>query len=195
MKCPKCGYNSFEIYDTCKKCANDLTGFKDIHGLKSIVLPLETRTAMAEKMIAERMQSAPAAVAAVPTDMFSFDVPEVEPTAKTASFPIDDPFNFDDEPAAPSPGGGKFAFGDDLSPAQAKGEEDVFSNLLETTPQRDLEKPSAAQSGADTISGVSELDDFSWDDTPDASPGEETSKPAEDDFNSLFGDTGDKAQK
>ena len=38
MKCPKCGYNSFEIHDTCKKCANDLTSYKNIHGLKSIVL-------------------------------------------------------------------------------------------------------------------------------------------------------------
>ena len=35
MKCPKCGYNSFEFHDVCKKCAHDLTSYKDIHGLKT----------------------------------------------------------------------------------------------------------------------------------------------------------------
>ncbi len=80
MKCPKCGYNSFEIHDTCKKCANDLTSYKDIHGLKSIVLPLETRTVMAEKLMAEQAQDAPAAAVDAPADMFSFDLPEEEAT-------------------------------------------------------------------------------------------------------------------
>ena len=28
MKCPKCGYNSFEHLDDCKKCGQDLTAHK-----------------------------------------------------------------------------------------------------------------------------------------------------------------------
>lgn len=194
MKCPKCGYNSFEIHDTCKKCANDLNSYKNIHGLKSIVLPLETRTIMAEKMMAEKMQNAPAVEVAAPTDMFSFDVPEDDTISDTTTFPKDDPFNFDDEPAAPSSGGGEFTFDNNQNSTQAGEEEDAFANLLETTPQNDFEEPSTPQSAAANTPAGSELDNFNWDDTPDAAPGE-ASKPAEDDFNSLFGDTDDTVKK
>ncbi|MBI2877693.1 MAG: hypothetical protein HYY20_12510 [Candidatus Tectomicrobia bacterium] len=33
MKCPKCGYVSFNYLDTCKKCGRDLTAFKAEYGL------------------------------------------------------------------------------------------------------------------------------------------------------------------
>lgn len=33
MKCPKCGYASFEYLDTCRKCGRDLTQFKTDMGL------------------------------------------------------------------------------------------------------------------------------------------------------------------
>lgn len=39
MKCPKCGYNSFEYLDSCKKCGNDLSTFKEAHGIRPIVIP------------------------------------------------------------------------------------------------------------------------------------------------------------
>lgn len=39
MKCPKCGYNSFEYLDSCKKCNTDLTSFKLNHGIKPTILP------------------------------------------------------------------------------------------------------------------------------------------------------------
>jgi len=131
MKCPKCGYNSFEIHDTCKKCAHDLTSYKDIHGIKSIVLPHESRTVMAEKLMADKVQDAPAAVVDTPTDMFSFDIPHVETTADAAPFIKDDPFDFGGEPAAPSLGGGGSSFGNEQLSAQAKAEEDAFADLLE----------------------------------------------------------------
>lgn len=183
MKCPKCGYNSFEIHDTCKKCANDLTSYKDIHGLKPIVLPLETRTAMAERLMADRVQDVPIAAVEAPADMFSFDLPADEATAGADSFAKDDPFNFGDEPAAPSFGGGGFSFGDDQAATQAKAEEDAFADLLESSSSQDKGgASSAAQASAGTESG-----DFSWDDTPAPAPGG-SAKPAEDDFNSLFGD-------
>ncbi|GFE56909.1 hypothetical protein [Geobacter sp. AOG1] len=38
MKCPKCGYNSFETLDSCKKCNQDLTSFKESRGIRPIFL-------------------------------------------------------------------------------------------------------------------------------------------------------------
>jgi hypothetical protein len=194
MKCPKCGYNSFEIHDTCKKCANDLTSYKDIHGIKSIVLPHDTRTIMAEKLMADKMQEVPVAVADVPVDMFSFDIPESETTAEAASFIKDDPFDFGDEPAAPSLGGGDFPFGNEQMSAQAKAEENAFADLLESSSQNKSEAPSTPQPAEATNQFESDLNNFSWDDTPDTAPGE-AAKPAKDDFDSLFGDTDETAKK
>jgi DNA-directed RNA polymerase delta subunit len=34
MKCPKCGYNSFEHLDDCKKCGQDLSAHKDKFNLR-----------------------------------------------------------------------------------------------------------------------------------------------------------------
>lgn len=45
MKCPKCGYNSFEFLDICKKCNSDLTAFKQTHGIRAIVIPPAAITA------------------------------------------------------------------------------------------------------------------------------------------------------
>jgi hypothetical protein len=191
MKCPKCGYNSFEIHDTCKKCANDLTSYKDIHGLKSIVIPLETRTIMAEKLMAEQAQNEPAAAIDAPADMFSFDIPEGEATVDTQK---DDPFDFGSEPASPALGGGDFSFSKEQMSAQAKAEEDAFADLLESSSQDTGSASSTAQPAETNNPAGSELNDFTWDDTPDAAPGE-AAKPAEDDFNSLFGDTDDSAHK
>jgi hypothetical protein len=194
MKCPKCGYNSFEIHDTCKKCANDLTSYKDIHGLKSIVLPLETRTIMAEKLMAEKVPDVPTVAADVPADMFSFDTPESETTADAGSFLKDDPFDFDDKSVSPALDGNEFSFGNDQISAQAKAEEAAFADLLESSSQDNSEIPTAPQPVGVSNQGGAELNDFSWDDTPDPAPGE-AGKPVEDDFNSLFGDTDTTAKK
>ena len=194
MKCPKCGYNSFEIHDTCKKCANDLTSYKDIHGLKSIVLPHETRMIMAEKLMSGMEQNDQTAVVDTPVDMFSFDIPDVETIADTGTFLKDDPFNFDDDPASQTHGGGEFSFGKEQMSAQAKAEEDAFADLLEATPQnKGGANPASKPAEADNQTEY-ELSNFSWDDTPSSSPGE-AAKPVEDDFNSLFGDTDDTAKK
>ena len=37
MKCPKCGFNSFEFLDNCKKCGNSLASFKKSLGINPIV--------------------------------------------------------------------------------------------------------------------------------------------------------------
>jgi hypothetical protein len=188
MKCPKCGYNSFEFYDSCKKCANDLTGYKETYGLKSIVLPIEARTSMAEALMAETALNVPATDASdVPGDMFSFDLPENEAAHPTS----DDPFNFDDDPVSTLQTGGEFSFDEGQQSAQTKAEEDAFADLLESTSQAGEATAATLSDGA---GGESDLNSFSWDDTPAPGPGE-ADKPVEDDFNSLFGDMDDSVKK
>jgi hypothetical protein len=193
MKCPKCGYNSFEIHDICKRCSNDLSSYKDIHGLKPIVLPLETRTAMAEKMMAGKLEEEHAPVVDVPADMFSFDIPGDESGTATTSFKNDDPFDFGDEPASSVPAD-DFSFTPEQMSAQAKAEEDAFADLLESNAPTQGAEPAATDAAAADSQIESELSSFAWDDVP-APAGTDAAKPVEDDFNSLFGDTDDTTSK
>ena len=39
MKCPKCGYNSFDHLDSCKKCGQSLTEHKAKFNLRSFFAP------------------------------------------------------------------------------------------------------------------------------------------------------------
>ena len=71
MKCPKCGYNSFEYLDACKKCNSDLSAFKETHGIRSTLMPPVAGTA------------AIPAVAAVEDETFTWE----EPAATAASVP------------------------------------------------------------------------------------------------------------
>jgi hypothetical protein len=194
MKCPKCGYNSFEIHDACKKCAHDLTSYKDNHGLKSIVLPLATRTLMAEKLMAENAPDLQAAVPEMPADMFSFDIPEDKTAVDAGSFLKDDPFDFGDESGSTSFGEGNFSFSKEQMSAQAKAEEDAFADLLESIGNNKTEMPQAAKPAETNSQDRFDLSDFMWDDTPDTAPGE-VSKHAENDFNNLFGKMDDSAHK
>jgi hypothetical protein len=190
MKCPKCGYNSFEFHDSCTKCANDLISYKETYGIKPIVLPLEARTKMAETLMAETaLNDHTPDTSDAPVDMFSFDLPEEKSTNATA----DDPFNFDDETVSPVQTGGEFSFDKDQQSAQARAEEAAFADLLESTSQEEKAPISAASDGTANMAD-SDLNNFSWDDTPTINPGE-AAKPIEDDFNSLFGSMDDPAKK
>ncbi len=106
MKCPKCGFNSFEYHDVCKKCSTDLVGHKLAHGILPVVLPQEAREAMAlSQRVAEPDETGQAAhVPESPADMFTFDLPEDETSAQDIRPSSGhDPFDFDEEPAAPEP--------------------------------------------------------------------------------------------
>lgn len=193
MKCPKCGYNSFESHDVCTKCANDLTGYKQTYGIAPIVFPLETRQQMAaEFLAANEMESQQPDEADSGEDMFSFDLPE-DASAAPAAAANDDPFNFDDDPLENnSPFSG--------AAPQSAPEEDAFADLLESTSQAaddpfaDISTapaaPAAPPKQADSAPGEFDLENFSWDDTPvaaGAAPDQST-----DDFDSLFGDPEEK---
>lgn len=195
MKCPKCGYNSFEFNDVCKRCSQDLTGYKTSFGLKPIVLPQERRTELATTMHAEpEQEQTPPPTEESPSDIFSFDLPEETPAAAGATNK-DDFFKFE-APAPPETPAGynTFSFDDDSATNQAKALDDAFADLLESSPLASSD-PFAGQNtaqGGDT-SAEYELSSFSWDEPAEpAAPGEK--KPV-DDFESLFGDIGSVTKK
>jgi hypothetical protein len=194
MKCPKCGYNSFEYYDSCKKCSNDLTGYKLTYSITSMLLPQEAKEKLAAELrSAESLTDHTSGITETHDDIFSFDLPN------DSSPPPDgrnnDPFNFDE----PSP---------DINQSSGlKSENDVFGDLLESTSQFEESSPFAAASGgtptdpvavkvaaASSAPGEFDLESFSWDDSPadDAVSG---SKDTADDFDSLFGETKEKKTK
>ncbi|WP_305041834.1 RDD family protein [Geoalkalibacter sp.] len=45
MKCPKCGFNSFDYLESCKKCGNDLKEFKGRFSLRSLLFPHRDKAA------------------------------------------------------------------------------------------------------------------------------------------------------
>lgn len=113
MKCPKCGYTSFDYLDSCKKCNNSLKEFKAKHGLRSLLFP--NRTQRAETPPAAPILTAAAAIAptlGVPADSagstdFGYDF-DSEPTApatapKAAAVAASGSFDFDTDWDAPSP--------------------------------------------------------------------------------------------
>ena len=55
MRCPKCGYNSFDHLDSCKKCGKDLAEHKARFNIQSILLsemPAEAMASVAEEAVA-----------------------------------------------------------------------------------------------------------------------------------------------
>jgi len=70
MKCPKCGYHSFEYLERCRKCGNDLAAFKAKFNLRSLIFPKRqsgaaVTAASAEDFAFEAEPAAPVAAAAV----------------------------------------------------------------------------------------------------------------------------------
>ena len=183
MKCPKCGFNSFEFYDSCKKCSSDLTGYKQTYSITSIVLPQEAKEKLAAEFRSADGTVDPASdTTETHDDIFSFNLPDDSPS--TPDHQNNEPFNFDD--SSPSKN----------QSISSKSEDDVFGDLLESTSQAD-ESPFAAAMEDDTptvamatdaASGSGELDleSFSWDYKP-ATATDDTE--ATDDFDSLFGET------
>lgn len=195
MKCPKCGYNSFESNDMCIKCSHDLTAHKRTFGLKTIVLQKEARTAMAAALVTETAAAAvPEQPVEQPADLFSFDLPDEEPamTAREEA-PRADLFSFSDTPAATPPDiPAAFSFDDDRTlTARMHTPSDAFESLLESTPltsaaQAGAPAPPAPANQQSNAQGEYDLSNFSWDDTPETS--ESGVKKPVDDFDSLFGD-------
>ncbi|HIJ80216.1 MAG TPA: hypothetical protein HPP76_00740 [Desulfuromonadales bacterium] len=201
MKCPKCGYNSFESYDVCKKCSGDLSAYKQTYGITPVVLSLAAREKLAEDLRSTSEYAEQSSDVGEPhDDMFAFDLPEEPATEVPRSsdpFKSDDPFNFDDDPM-------------DIEQTQTTtttvvaSDADPFADLLESTSQPDATLFSAPQTATpgESVSaaapqstpGEFDLENFSWDDTP-AETAQGGAENAPDDFDSLFGETAESGTK
>lgn len=186
MKCPKCGYNSFEYYGKCRKCSADFTDYKKTYSICPIVLPPEVRGEQADQFRASSSTDfAPAENVETHNDMFAFDIPEdPPPSVSPVAVQDDDPFNFDYElPDADSPKG--------------KAEEGVFADLTGTPPRADDPFAAPAAPTDSSNSGEFDLDSFSWDETPAATvtdKGATAENTVTDDFD-FFGDLTDAGKK
>ncbi len=186
MKCPKCGYTSFESYDSCRKCSNDLTEFKKLHGLSALVLPTAIRASMAEELGVRQADKATSSDSQ--DDMFSFNLqkeeaasPVAEPDAPTDPFAIN----------APSTSAIQFSF----DTPSSSSDQDPFASLLENPTSSKPEVTTPKQPASPAF----ELNNFSWDDTP--VPGTSETKGAEqggfddDGFDKLFSDLSSSDKK
>ncbi|PLX98237.1 MAG: hypothetical protein C0623_13010 [Desulfuromonas sp.] len=96
MKCPKCGYTSFDYLDECKKCGKDLMEHKEKHNIRSLMFPASGAAAAATAATAAA--GAPAAGG----EEFGFDFMEEEAGGGAPSEPAtevteDDTFDFAEE--------------------------------------------------------------------------------------------------
>jgi hypothetical protein len=191
MKCPKCGYNSFEQYDTCVKCSQDLSGYKATHGLTSLVIPAAARSALAGDYKSRLFPEAKSSEPSRPGDeVFAFDLPwENEAAEKTAvpAAPAVDPFDFGDLDDS-----GLFGPAGASSPpslAAAPESDDMFGDLLDLGSFGGEESTTAAagKASADAAADTFDPSSFSWDDTPELEP-KSGAGSLDDDFDALFGD-------
>jgi hypothetical protein len=193
MKCPKCGFNSFEFYDSCKKCSSDLVGYKQTYSITSTFLPPEAKEKLASVFrSAESATDMSSDTVESHDDIFSFDLPDDSPS--TPAHQNVDPFKFY-EPSAELE-----------QPSSFKYEDDSFADLLESTSQAEestfsgAKTATAAAPAAEKAAGLSsgpgdfDLESFSWDDSPDVAAACDNTV-SEDDFDSLFGDTKENSSK
>lgn len=185
MKCPKCGYNSFEHLASCKKCKADLSETKQRLGISPVTLPAFLAPAM------EPSEHPTAPEATEPADdMFSWEITEGNvsggeplpfgPMAgdaglkeeADAGFPAaDDGFSFND--AAELPAGQQAV-------STARDDMTSFAGMLETI-DRELPVPDPLEGFSfDTPEETKKDDIFSED--------AERKKPVTDDFDDLFSD-------
>jgi hypothetical protein len=130
MKCPKCGFNSFEHLKNCKRCNADLTAFKESCGIKAVVLPAaQFRAARIEAAANEPALAPPA----TDEDSFTWSSAAASPASASTTFPAEgqpsavvaaDEFDFSDSSpvsgpvAHPTETFGEFSFDDQpIAPA------------------------------------------------------------------------------
>ncbi len=98
MKCPKCGFNSFEFLESCKKCGAGFGSFKQTHGISPVIL--RSGSALAAAAVPDSPpEPAPAAPTGAPEEEtgFSWSAPEESPgTARDMKQEEDVDFSFRD---------------------------------------------------------------------------------------------------
>ena len=186
MRCPKCGYNSFDHLDSCKKCGKDLVEFKESFGIKSVLFPGQMKPGGGAEDVEFDSATADAAVMAAT----GVAVAAATATAVSAA---------NDESVVAGADGDDFGF--DFMGDSAEDDDLSFDELFEEAPEDEdieetIEAPkeaAEAESGGDSFSDLlaeeaALEDDFGFD------PVDETSNSAaEDDFS--FDDDAESASK
>lgn len=87
MRCPKCGYNSFDHLDSCKKCGKDLSEHKQRFGIVSVLFPGQMKPvdksavedeSVVDDVVAAATGTAAAGIASAAAEDFSAAEPKVE---------------------------------------------------------------------------------------------------------------------
>ena len=146
MRCPKCGYTSFDHLDNCKKCGKDLLEFKERYGIRSVLFPGQMNTedpVLAADLEAEEADAAVVAATGAAAAAVSESPAEESPTASDSD---DFGFDFMDDSAED----------DDLS----------FDELFEEAPEdEDVEETieGPREQGADPAPAEEVDEDFAFD--------------------------------
>ncbi|MDA3904269.1 MAG: RDD family protein [Desulfuromusa sp.] len=144
MKCPKCGYNSFDYLDSCKKCGKDLVEFKQNYGIKSVLFPGQ----MSPGGVAEETEFDSATADAAVSAATGVTAAAVTSTAAT-------------EPAGDGADGDDFGF--DFMGDSAEDDDLSFDELFEEAPEdEDIEETIEAPKEAAAHEAESSAD-FSFD--------------------------------
>lgn len=144
MKCPKCGYNSFDYLDSCKKCGKDLVEFKQRFGIKSVLFP--GATAVVATDLAQDSDEASELAAAT-----ALGAADVSAAAKIT------------EPADDSAAGDDFGF--DFMGESSEEEDLSFDELFDEAPQEDDMEESLDAPKKETATKAAETpeNDFAFD--------------------------------
>ena len=175
MKCPKCGFTSFDYLESCRKCGNDLVAFKAKHGLRSLLFPGLGRAAEPTAAMPEEAATAEEALLTEAGDATDFgfgfmdeETPAVASTAEAPAAAEDEIFLTDGAPLGEPEG---------IAPPEdfdLEGEStDLFDLDADAGELPPLDDPGAfdfdAGDGADELFGEdTELP--SWDDLDEENP-------------------------
>ena len=108
MKCPKCGYNSFDHLESCKKCGQGLTEHKEKFSLRGFFSPVRPSVAEPQPVVDESYEEEEESSADGSVDFgFDFLDDEEDPIEKASDsislgddsqfVSIDQPFGADSE--------------------------------------------------------------------------------------------------
>ena len=149
MRCPKCGYNSFDHLDSCKKCGKDLVEFKQSFGIKSVLFPGQMIPGGNEEEEYDNATADAAVTAATGVTV-----------AETTAAAVD---STEDESGAVGADGDDFGF--DFMGDSAADDDLSFDELFEEAPEdEDIEE--TIEAPKETASAEAELeDDFGFDPT------------------------------
>ncbi len=178
MKCPKCGFNSFEYLSSCKKCGNALDAFKDSLGLRPLVLaPDLSVTVPGIQPSSDKTPDQAPSGSNTADETFQWDPPVVQPTSNPAD-PIYEEFDLNLGDTVPAPASSTLSFEVDppalQEPAQALPSDNaLFGELSFKEPSEELTDPfsqDAYEQSPQTAAGETPFGELSFDDSLQSDP-------------------------